>query len=34
MQAFWNREVKRVEYYNERFRVRDEIAKAEKQKRD
>lgn len=30
MQEFWDREVKRVEYYSERFRIRDEQYKAEK----
>jgi hypothetical protein len=34
MQEFWDREVKRVEYYTERFRIRDELAKAEKQARE
>lgn len=30
MYEFWEREVRRVDYYNDRFRERDEIAKAEK----
>jgi hypothetical protein len=34
MQEFWDREVKRVEYYTDRFRERDETFKADKQKKD
>lgn len=30
MQEFWDREVKRVEYYTQRFKIRDEQAKADK----
>jgi hypothetical protein len=30
MLSFWNREVRRVEYYTERFKLRDEVAKSEK----
>lgn len=34
MSEFWEREVKRVLYYTERFRIRDEVSKAEKLHRE
>ena len=32
MRIFWEREVKRVEYYSERFKIREEESKLKKDK--
>lgn len=32
MRNFWEREIKRVNYYMERFKIREEEAKVEKEK--